>query len=140
MELYPEKRPVDSKPLQKFTFNAAAIEHSASDIELQYEAWETKISRLIDKYQITCNGHQFPIIEKILELTHDEEELVGVGRALERVAHHIQELDELKKKRDVIQYAQTNSDWMAWAFGDFDVEIMDLEAELNALSITDTED
>lgn len=134
MELYPELKPETLEALSRFTFNLESLEHTAEDLDLQLEAWDTKISRLIEKYQITCGGHQFPVIAKILELTHDEEELVGVAKALERVAHHIQVLDRLEKQKAVIEYAQQDSDWFAWAFGDFNDDIEDIEAELKALS------
>ena len=140
-ELYPEERPLNAKPLDSFTFSTAALDHSADDIELQLEAVEIKINRLVDKFPITIDGRPFPVIQKIIELCQDEQELLGVAKALERVAGYVPLLDTLKRQRDVIEYAKSNPSWCAWAFGDFDKEIDAIEAEVSSiLNETNLED
>lgn len=141
MELYPEEKPKEVKPVETFVFSTAAISHSKEDTNLQIEALETRINKLVDKYGLTVNGHPFPVIEHILKISHDETELVGVGRALERVASLIGQLDELHDQRRAIELAEEKPEWFAWAFADLSSDVEHgISGILNTNSSTIDED
>ncbi len=117
----PEQIPDGLQPLTTFRFDAGAAKFATDDMELQIDALETRIERVVDKCKIGDQG--FPVIGAILNLTHNQEELELLARGLLKVAKLVGPLDDLKKRQQVLELARENPTWFAWAFGDFNQSV-----------------
>lgn len=120
LEGYPEKRPTGISPINRFTFSVSAVSVAQKDTQLQIEALEERIQTIIKAKGII---NDMPILSHILSMTRDQETLKGLAKGLDRVADLVGPLDELKSKKAVLELAETNPEWFAWAFGDFDEPI-----------------
>ena len=119
MKAYPEERPQGIQPVKRFKIDLDHALTAEGDINLQIEALEMRIQRFIDK----CQVRGAPIINHILNLTHDEEELARLGAGLQRVAGLVKTLDTLQDKKRVLEVAKQEPEWMAWAIGDFSDDV-----------------
>jgi hypothetical protein len=106
-------------PITSFKFNTNSASFARKEIDLQIEALEIRIDNIIKKFTVDGN----PIIAALLTLTHNQEELLGLSKGLGRVADLIGPLDELLKRKEVIELAEKDPTWLAWAFGDFDNQV-----------------
>jgi hypothetical protein len=95
-------------------------------MELQIEALETRIDTIIKRFTIDGN----PILGAILQLSHDKGELAGLSKGLGRLSEIIEPYDELLKRKSLVDIAEKDPNWLAWAFGDFDDEIDDAVKKL----------
>lgn len=134
---YPEQKPQDLAPVRKFVFSLDAAKGAKEDLGLQLEAAEQRLQAIIDKCAVTMNGQPFPLIDKILTLTHDPDELKVLAKGLERVASFIADLDDLQQKAKILELIDKDPSWLTWAFGDFEDEI---EKGLQSLESTTTEE
>lgn len=116
--LYPERKP-DIGDVENFTFSLRNVADAERDLDLQAEAFEDRISKIVEHATV----NDIRVVGSILGLTHDEDELTMLGKALMRVAPLIKTLDEVNQKRNLLQMAKSNPSWVAWAFGDFEREI-----------------
>lgn len=114
---------VDIGPLTKFHFNVEMAQAAAEDLDLQIEALDERIDRIIKAAEIQVHGHPFPIITHILGLSRDQDELRLLGLALQKLSPLLPQLDELKKRRAVVDLAQENVHWLASTFGDFSSDV-----------------
>ncbi len=107
----------DGSPLgmQEFTFSFSESEEALKDIELRRNAVEARIKRLSDK--VTIKG--VPLVDKILELTTDQEELEILGKILTRISQIIPEYVELEKKYEIAKATVEHPEWIASMFADF---------------------
>lgn len=115
---YPESKP-DTTDIQNFTFSLRNVDYAENDLELQAQAFEDRISKIVEHATV----NDIRIVGSILGLTHNANELTMIGRALERVAPLIETLDEIRQKQALLALAKANPSWVAWAFGDFEREI-----------------
>lgn len=106
-------------PITSFQFNSTSAAFAKKELELQIEALQIRIDNIISRFTIDGN----PVIGIILNLTHNKEELLGLSKGLGRVAELIGPLDELMKRKEVIDLAEKDPSWLAWAFGNFDTQI-----------------
>lgn len=108
-----------SKPIDTFRFNASSASFAKKEIDLQIEALETRIDNIVNKFTLDGN----PIIVPIMHISHNKEELIGLSKGLSRVAELLEPLDVLRKRKEILDLAESDPSWLAWAFGDFDEEI-----------------
>jgi len=108
-----------NSPINSFRFNSSSASFARAEVELQLEALEIRIENIVKKFTIEGN----PILGLILQLTHDQEELAGLAKGLGRLADLIGPYDELQQRKQLLDIAEKDPNWLAWAFGDFDEEI-----------------
>lgn len=106
-------------PIDKFIFSVAAGEQQGKDLELKINALEDRIDNIVKRVEV--GGA--PLLNSILMISHDQKELETLGKALLRVAELMPQLDELKKRKSILELAVSDPGWLAATFGDFDQEI-----------------
>lgn len=121
MTLQPSHEGLPNTPINSFRFNASSASFAKAEIELQIEALEVRIETIVKKFTVEGN----PILGLILQLTHNQEELVGLSKGLGRLAELIGPYDELQQRKQLLDIAEKDPNWLAWAFGDFNQEIDD---------------
>lgn len=121
---YPEKRP-DVPPLESFTFNTRAGKETAKDLDLKISALEQRIQAIVQKVEV--GG--MPLLQHILGLSRDQRELTILGNALIRVAELVPDLEELQRRKAIIDLAMSDPQWLAATFADFSGEVEDMVAE-----------
>jgi len=131
---YPEIIPPDLTPIDKFTFSIDAAKGAKTDLDLRLEAARERLSKIVDRFSVELQGQTVPVINKILTLTHDPEELMGLSTGLARVASFIKELDELEDKQKILEVIEKDPSWFTWAFGDFTSEVEDVDEALKELT------
>lgn len=114
---------MDQAPSFKFSFGR--IKESERDLNLQISALEKFLDNVVQGLEI--HGH--PVVSYILQLTHEEDDLVRLGKALTKIAPRVQQLDNLKKRKDLFDLAVKDPNWLVWAFGDFEEELEQLTPE-----------
>lgn len=115
-----------SKPIQSFRFNTSSASFAKQEIDLQIEALELRIDNIVNKFTLDGN----PIIAPIVQISHNKEELIGLSKGLSRVAELLEPLDLLRKRKEILDLAESDPGWLAWAFGDFDQEVDEAISEL----------
>lgn len=120
MKNHPEGPP-EIPPTTRFMFNVDMAANSEQDLTWRIEALEERVSRIVQRTEISSpmGGGRVPILMFILSQTHDAEELRVLARALERVGPLLQELDELRSRKNLIEFAKANPNWVAGVFGEF---------------------
>jgi hypothetical protein len=114
-------------PLAKILFNT--IEKSIPDKDLQAKLkadLQTQLQTLnerIDKIASNVLVGDMPLIRFVLQTSHDRSELKKFAKAVDRVADLIEAVDQLESKLKIIETAQKDPQWFAFAFGDFSQEI-----------------
>lgn len=106
-------------PITSFKFDSNSAAFAKKELELQIEALQIRIDNIISRFTVDGN----PVIAVLLNLTHNKEELLGLSKGLGRVAELIGPLDELVKRKEVIDLAEKDPSWLAWAFGNFDNQV-----------------
>jgi len=109
----PDKK--SSLPIKTFNFNIDSSLETKKEIKSQLSNIEERIEKIIDHFQID----DFPVIQVLLNMTHDKETLKGIGKALDRVADLIEIKDSLNSKLKIIEHAEKDPTWFASTFGDF---------------------
>lgn len=125
-------------PLTRFSFNTKRALETEKDVQLQINALETRIDRLINKVRV----NDLPMLGYIFSQSTDAEELLTLAKALERSAKLLPKLNELKSRARVLELARTDPTWLYWAFGETADEVptdSDLSAWLNTLDEGDKE-
>ena len=116
------------KAIESFRFNPASANFAKKEIDLQIEALELRIDNIVNKFTLDGN----PIIAPIIHISHNKDELIGLSKGLSRVAELLEPLDVLRKRKEILDLAESDPSWLAWAFGDFGEEIDEaLEIFLN---------
>jgi hypothetical protein len=118
MSAYPEKRP-NSLPIKSFNFNIESSIESKKELKDQLYSIDERIEKIIQHFTID----DFPVVQIILNMTHDKETLKKLSKALDRVADLIEIKDNLVSKLRVIEQAEKDPAWFAYTFGDFSSNI-----------------
>lgn len=104
-----------NNPIKSFQFNLDSSLSVKTEIISQMESLSERIEKIIDHFTID----DMPVIKFILNMTHDNETLKNISRALDRVADLVEAHDNLSSKLKVIEHAEKDPSWFAYAFGDF---------------------
>lgn len=110
-----DKKNKGSFPMKTFNFNLDASLETKKEIKSQLSTVNDRIEKIVDHFQID----DFPVVQVILNMTHDKETLKGVAKALDRVADLIEIKDSLQSKLKIIEHAEKDPSWFASTFGDF---------------------
>lgn len=118
MPKHPESIP-NFSAYDKFPFSAKASLKIKSDLETQLQS----LNERIEKISSTVNVGDVPLVRFVLQTSHDKIELKKFAKAIDRVADLIDIVDQLESKLKIIEAAQKDPSWFAFAFGDFSEEI-----------------
>jgi len=117
---YPEKIPSNS-PVSSFNFSFAKASKNYKKIENELEDISERILKILESDKFHING--FPVLKNIYALGPDRSDLKKLAKACDRLADLVQIVYDLQSKMTVVQMAQENPNWLAFAFGDFQEEI-----------------
>lgn len=112
-------RPKNNFSIRTFNFNIDSSQETKKEIKSQLSGVNERIEKIIDHFQI----EDFPIVQIILNMTHDKDTLKGIAKALDRVADLIEIKDSLHAKLKIIEHAEKDPSWFASTFGDFSESI-----------------
>jgi len=117
-EKYPETLPADITPFEDdaFTFRTSAGKEALRDIQAEISKVESQLERYTKHEDLIING--IPILQHLVSLTHDEKQLRILGKALVRVSKIMPHLDELEKRKAVIEMATENPKWLIATFAE----------------------
>lgn len=120
MSEHPESVP-ESVSYDKFPFSAKASLGIQSDLQTQLHT----LNERIDKIASNVLVGDMPLIRFVLQTSHDKSELKKFAKAVDRIADLIESVDQLESRLKIIETAQKDPQWFAFAFGDFSQEIDD---------------
>lgn len=109
----------DETEVQKFLFDAGLGEAAQRDMELRVSALEERMNHIIQRATVK----DVPVIQSILNLSTDPDEIELLGKCLVRVAEILPELQELKKRHDVVATVREQPGWLAATFADFTSDV-----------------
>ena len=126
-----ENKPKGSFSMKTFNFNLDSSLETKKEIKDQLSVVNDRMEKIITHFQID----DFPIVQVILNMTHDKEVLKGLSRAIDRVADLVEIRDGLTSKLKIIEHAEKDPSWFASTFGDFtqniDKDLQDLLGDTN---------
>lgn len=114
-----------NQPFGPFMFDPGSPNDVDRDVSLKIDALEERISQIVRRIDIKG----VPIVGHILHLTRDPEDLQLISKALDRVSRIVPELEDLTKKKQVLETVRSNPHFLAAAFGDFSADIDAIVAE-----------
>lgn len=110
--------------IKKFSFSFDMVSKSKAELQEQRDAVKERIDKIVNHFTID----DVPILSYILHVTNSRVELKKLSKALDRLADLTELNTSLNNKLKVIEAAESDPNWFALAFGDFDQEI-DLDIE-----------
>jgi DNA repair exonuclease SbcCD ATPase subunit len=105
----------------KFPFSAKASLSVQSELQSQLETLNERIEKIASNVIVG----DMPLVKFVLQTSHNKNELKKFAKAVDRVADLIEAVDQLESKLKIIETAQKDPEWFAFAFGDFSQEIDD---------------
>jgi len=121
---HPEIIP-ETSPYNNFNFSVKAGLLVKQEIETQLSTLQDRIEKIASNVLVG----EMPMVKFVLQTSHDKNELKKFAKAIDRVADLIEAVDQLEGKVNIINAAQKDPEWFAFAFGDFSKEIDDDIAE-----------
>jgi hypothetical protein len=110
--------------IKKFNFSFDMASKTKSELQQQRDTVKERIDKIVNHFTID----DVPILSYILHVTSSRVELKKLAKAIDRLADLVEINTSLNNKLKVIEAAETDPNWFALAFGDFDQEIdSDLE-------------
>lgn len=103
----------------KFPFSVKASLEVQSELKSQLFNINERIEKIVSNVLLG----DMPMIRFVLQTSHDKTELKKLAKAIDRVADLIENADQLESKLKIIEVAQEDPKWFAFAFGDFSQEI-----------------
>jgi len=105
--------------IKKFNFSFDMVKKSKNDIKEQHDAIKERIEKIVNHFTVD----DVPILSYILHVTSSRSELKKLAKAIDRIADLVDTSTSLNNKLKVIEAAESDPNWFASAFGDFDQEI-----------------
>lgn len=102
------------------------VKATKNDLQHQADNLKERIDKIIDHFTV----NDVPILKLILNVAEDRDDLKKLSKALDRLADLNEHYLSLVKKLNVIEQAETDPNWFALAFGDFE---QDVDSALNNL-------
>jgi hypothetical protein len=127
---YPDRVPGQLPDPRSFQFDATVGAAAEAQLDDKIRQLEAHIDELVDRVDVDYEGRSIPIIKWVLNITRDPDKLEKMGKVLTRLGPWVKQLDELKKKKSVVEYSRANPQFVAWAFGAFPVDDDELTAFL----------
>lgn len=126
-----ENKPKGSFLLKTFNFNLDSSLETKKEIKDQLSTVNDRMEKIISHFQID----DFPVLQVILNMTHEKEILKGLSRAIDRIADLVEINDNLNSKLKIIEHAEKDPSWFASTFGDFtqniDKDLQELLGDTN---------
>jgi len=115
----------DKNSVDGFKFSFETGRTNKHNLEMQINGLETRVNYLVNNSKINTENGPIAVLGHIIGISHDPQELAVLGKALIKVAEIIPMLDNLQKRKTIIDVANENPEWLAATFGDFteDVEL-----------------
>lgn len=107
--------------IDSFKFSFDMVSKTKSSVQSEAENLKERIEKIIDHFTI----NDLPILRLILNVTDDRDDLKKLSKALDRLADLAGHYAVLNKKLQVIEQAESDPNWFAAAFGDFQQDIED---------------
>lgn len=105
--------------IKKFNFSFDMVNKTKTDIKQQHDIIKERIDKIINHFTVD----DVPILSYILHVTNSRSELKKLSKAIDRLADLVDTSNILSNKLKVIETAESDPNWFASAFGDFDQEI-----------------
>lgn len=118
MSEHPERIP-ESVAYDRFPFSAKASLGVQTELQDQLRILNERIEKIASNVIVG----DMPLVRFVLQTSHDKSELKKFAKAVDRVADLIEAVDQLEGKLKIIETAQKDPQWFAFAFGDFSQEI-----------------
>lgn len=118
MSEHPEAIP-NSASYDRFPFSAKAGLGVQSELQDQLRTLNERIEKIASNVVVG----DVPLVRFVLQTSHDKSELKKFAKAIDRVADLIEAVDQIEGKLNIIEAAQKDPQWFAFAFGDFSQEI-----------------
>jgi hypothetical protein len=119
MSTYPEKIPEGLSSIDTFPFSIKAGKLAKKDIELQLDAVNNRIDKIVDHFIFSDT----PILMFILRLTDKKADLKKLSKALDRVADLVEVQSDLNSRLSVLKVLESDPNWFATTFSDYSDEI-----------------
>ena len=103
----------------KFPLSAKASLGIQSDLQTQLQTLNERIDKIVSNVLVG----DMPLVRFVLQTSHDRSELKKFAKAVDRIADLIEAVDQLESKLKIIETAQKDPEWFAFAFGYFSQEI-----------------
>jgi hypothetical protein len=120
----------DSDGIKSFRFSFDMASKSKSNIQNEVQNLKDRIDKIIDHFTV----NDMPILRLILNVTEEHDDLKKLSKALDRLADLTGHYNSLVRKLNVIEQAESDPNWFALAFGDFQ---QDVEDGINKFFTTD---
>lgn len=117
---YPEQIP-SNNPVNSFNFSFSRVNKNQKSLENELNEITERIIKIIDSEKFYINN--FPALRNIYALGPSRADLKKLSKACDRLADLVQIASDLQSKMTVVEMAQNNPNWLAFAFGDFQDEI-----------------
>lgn len=105
--------------IKKFNFSFDMVSKSKGELQEQRDAVKERIDKIVSHFTID----DVPILSYILHVTSSRVELKKLSKALDRLSDLAEIHTSINNKLKVIEAAESDPNWFALAFGDFDQEI-----------------
>lgn len=106
-------------PIKSFRFSFDMVKATKNDLQNQADNLKERIDKIIDHFTV----NDVPILKLILNVAEDRDDLKKLAKALDRLADLNEHYLSLVKKLNVIEQAETDPNWFALAFGDFEQDV-----------------
>lgn len=103
-------------PLVGFRFTTELAADTRKDLDMQLNAIDIRMQRLSEKSAIGGMA----ILEMILQTGADESDLRILAKALGQASKLLKTRSDLRSKLSVLDLAESQPDWFASTFGDFE--------------------
>lgn len=115
--------------INKFNFSFEMASKAKKQLEDDTFILKQRIDKIVDHFTIGDT----PILRFILNMDPTRDDLKKLAKALDRLADIVETYESLVTKLSVIKAAESDPNWFALAFGDFENEIdEDIEKFFNA--------
>lgn len=116
---HPEQIP--SEKTNSFNFSFQQANDAKKSVEKDFENVSERILKITESEKFFVNG--FPLLKNLVALGPTKSELKKIAKACERLADLIEIQKKLSNRMIVAEVANTDSNWLTNAFGDFTKEI-----------------
>jgi len=105
--------------IDKFNFSFEMASKVKKQLEDEASVLKQRIDKIVDHFTI----NDTPILRFILNMDANRDDLKKLSKALDRLADIVQIYEGIMTKLSVVKAAESDPNWFALAFGDFEKEI-----------------
>lgn len=105
--------------IDKFNFSFRMVSEVKSNIESQISNIDSRINKIVDHFTIG----DIPVLKLVLNMNPEKQELKKLSKAIDRLSELVDLQNSLNSKLAVVNAAESDPDWFALSFGDFESEV-----------------